>query len=102
MRDNRRMTVARSIGLFIAAGLAEIVSGFGRGEAAGTRAMFILTGLVSIAFGVVLFAHPRIGAPTLAVIFGLFGFAYGVAQITAGIQVHHTAKAEHRVTGQAA
>jgi len=28
MRDNRRMTVARSIGLFIAAGLAEIGGGY--------------------------------------------------------------------------
>ena len=79
----------------VVAGVAEIVSGFGRGEVAGTRAMFILTGLVSIALGVVLFAHPRIGALTLAVVFGLFSFVYGVAQITAGVQARHTPKAGH-------
>lgn len=44
---------------------------FGRDEAAGTRAYFILTGLVSVALGIVLFAHPRIGALSLAVVFGL-------------------------------
>ena len=33
-------------------GIAEIVAGFQGGETAGTRAMFILAGLVSVAFGV--------------------------------------------------
>src|SRR5580693_5367613 len=33
-------------------GLAEIFAGFGSGETAGTRAMFIIAGLVSVAFGV--------------------------------------------------
>jgi uncharacterized membrane protein HdeD (DUF308 family) len=44
------------------AGFTEIFTAFGRGEAAGTRAMFIVTGLISIAFGVVLSARPDIGA----------------------------------------
>jgi uncharacterized membrane protein HdeD (DUF308 family) len=43
-----------------AAGFAEIFAAFGTGETAGTRAMFILGGLVSVAFGVVLFARPDI------------------------------------------
>jgi uncharacterized membrane protein HdeD (DUF308 family) len=34
--------------------------------------MFILGGLVSVAFGMVLFARPDIGALTLALLFGLF------------------------------
>jgi len=45
----------------IVAGGFELTAAFGRGEPTGTRALFVLGGLVSIAFGVVLFAHP--GAP---------------------------------------
>src|SRR5579862_3044218 len=38
----------------LAGGFAEIFAGFQSGETAGTRAMFIIAGLVSVAFGVVL------------------------------------------------
>src|SRR5436305_887144 len=40
----------------IVTGLLEISAAFGRGEDTDTRAMFMLGGLVSVAFGVVLFA----------------------------------------------
>ena len=68
-------------------GLAEIFAGFASGETAGTRAMFIVAGLVSVAFGVVLFARPGVGAVTLALLFGLYSLVYGFSQIAAGIQV---------------
>jgi uncharacterized membrane protein HdeD (DUF308 family) len=67
-------------------GIAEFVAGFGSGETAGTRAMFIVAGLVSVAFGVVLFARPGVGAVTLALLFGLYSMIYGFSQITAGVQ----------------
>src|SRR5580693_2613758 len=67
-------------------GLAEIFAGFASGETAGTRAMFIVAGLVSVAFGVVLFARPGVGAVTLALLFGLYSMIYGFSQITAGVQ----------------
>ena len=70
-------------------GVAEFFAGFQSGEAAGTRAMFILAGLVSVAFGVLLFARPGVGAVTLALLFGLYALIYGFSQITAGIQVRH-------------
>jgi uncharacterized membrane protein HdeD (DUF308 family) len=70
-------------------GFAEIFAGFGLGETAGTRAMFILAGLVSVAFGVLLFARPGVGALTLALLFGLYTLIYGFSQITTGIQVRH-------------
>jgi uncharacterized membrane protein HdeD (DUF308 family) len=73
----------------LAGGVSEVVAGFGIGESAGTRAMFILAGLVSIAFGVVLFARPGLGAVTLALLFGLYAVVYGFSQITAGIQFRH-------------
>jgi uncharacterized membrane protein HdeD (DUF308 family) len=77
----------------LAGGVAEIFAGFGSGETAGTRTMFILAGLVSIAFGVVLFARPGDGAVTLALLFGLYCLIYGFSQITAGIQARQLSRA---------
>jgi len=73
-------------------GVAEIVAGFGSGETAGMRAMFILSGLVSVAFGVLLFARPNVGAVTLALLFGLYSLVYGFTQISAGVQVRQLGK----------
>jgi uncharacterized membrane protein HdeD (DUF308 family) len=73
----------------LAGGFAEVFAGFQIGESAGTRAMFILGGLVSVAFGVLLFARPGVGAVTLALLFGLYALIYGFSQITLGIQVRH-------------
>jgi uncharacterized membrane protein HdeD (DUF308 family) len=70
------------------AGFTEIFAGFGIGETAGTHAMFILGGLVSVAFGAVLFAWPVLGAFTLALLFGIFAIVYGVSQIFTGIRLH--------------
>ena len=67
-------------------GFAEIVAGFGSGETAGTRAMFIVGGLVSVAFGVVLFARPGVRAVTLALLFGLYSLIYGFSQIVRPVQ----------------
>jgi uncharacterized membrane protein HdeD (DUF308 family) len=78
-------------------GFFEIFAGFGSGETAGTRALFILGGLVSIAFGVVLFARPGIGAVTLALLFGLFSLLYGISQIVLGAQLRRTGNALHSI-----
>jgi uncharacterized membrane protein HdeD (DUF308 family) len=75
-----------------ASGLAEIFAAFRRGETAGTRALFILAGLISVAFGVVLSARPGIGAVSLALLFGLFSLVYGSAQIAAGVDVRRLSK----------
>jgi uncharacterized membrane protein HdeD (DUF308 family) len=88
-----------------AGGLAEFFAGFQAGETAGVRALLFVSGLISIAFGVLLFARPGVGAVTLALLFGLFSLIYGFAQVNAGIhvrqigtgaqsigaQLHHTA-----------
>ena len=71
----------------LAGGVAEFLAGFQSGESAGTRALFILSGLVSFVFGVLLFARPGVGAVTLALLFGLYALIYGFSQITAGIQL---------------
>lgn len=74
----------------LVAGGFEIAAAFGRGEPAGTRVLFILGGLVSIAFGVVLFAHPAVGAVTLALLFGLFNLVQGGWALAQGIELRHT------------
>jgi uncharacterized membrane protein HdeD (DUF308 family) len=73
-------------------GFFEVFAAFQSGETAGTRALFILGGLVSILFGVLLFARPGVGAVTLALLFGLFALIYGVSQITTGIELRRTGK----------
>jgi len=76
-------------------GFFEIFAAFRSGEAAGTRALFILGGLVSISFGVVLFARPGVGAVTLALLFGLYSLIYGISQITLGIQLRQSGRTLH-------
>ena len=49
-----------------------------------------MSGLISIAFGIVLFAHPGIGAVTLALLFGLFNLVYGIWALVRGIDLRRT------------
>src|SRR5580704_975065 len=72
---------------FIAAGLQ-----------AGTRVMFILGGLVTVAFGVVLSARPGLGAITLALLFGLFNLIFGIWMLVQGIELRRTNKTLQSVT----
>jgi uncharacterized membrane protein HdeD (DUF308 family) len=74
------------------AGLVEIAVAFRAGELAGTRVMFILGGLVSIAFGAVLCGRPGIGAITLALVFGLFNLTYGTSALVHSIELRRTRK----------
>jgi len=83
-------------------GFLEIFAGFQSGETAGTRALFIISGLVSVAFGVVLFARPGIGAVTLALLFGLFSLIYRTSQITMGIELRQTGQSLRSVLKDAA
>jgi len=76
-------------------GGVEIAAAFAAGEPAGTRALFVLGGLVSIAFGAVLFVHPGAGAITLALLFGLFNLVYGASALVQGIELRRTGKAIH-------
>ncbi len=79
----------------VIAGLVEIAAAFGAGEQAGTRAMYILGGLVTVAFGVVLCARPDIGAVTLALLFGLFNLIFGIWMLVQGIELRRTGKTRH-------
>ena len=74
----------------IVTGVVEVFAAFGAGEEAGTRAMFIIGGLVSVAFGVVLFARPDMGAISLALLFGLFNLIAGSWMLVRGIELRRT------------
>ena len=76
----------------ITAGLLEFSAAFASGEPAGTRAVLILGGLVTIAFGVVLCARPGIGAITLALLFGLFNLIAGIWMLAQGVELRRTEK----------
>jgi uncharacterized membrane protein HdeD (DUF308 family) len=78
-------------------GIFEIFAAFQSGETAGTRTLFILGGLISVLFGVVLFARPGLGAVTLALLFGLFALIYGVSQIVMGVHVRQAGQTLHSV-----
>jgi uncharacterized membrane protein HdeD (DUF308 family) len=82
-------------------GFVELFAAFQSGETAGTRALFILGGLVSIAFGVVLFARPGVGGVTLALLFGLFSIIYGVSQIVLGVELRRTGHTADKILEQA-
>ena len=81
----------------IIAGLAEFSAAFQSGEPAGTRAMLILGGLLTIAFGMVLCARPGIGAVTLALLFGLFNVIFGMWMLVQGTELRRTGKTLHSV-----
>ncbi|MEU9448829.1 DUF308 domain-containing protein [Streptomyces sp. NPDC048277] len=76
----------------LATGAMEIVLAFQRGERPGERALFVLSGLVSIALAFVLFVRPDIGAVSLATVFGLFSIFYGTSGIIASFQERHLLK----------
>jgi len=77
------------------AGVIEIVAAIRVGERAGTRALFILGGLASAAFGVALFARPTMGAIALALLFGLFNLIYGTSALAQGIELRRVPKTLH-------
>jgi uncharacterized membrane protein HdeD (DUF308 family) len=83
-------------------GFLEIFAGFGSGETAGTRTLFILTGLVWVAFGVVILARPDVGVVSLALLFGLFNLIAGATLITRGVELRRTGKTLHSIVPKAA
>ena len=84
----------------VVGGLFEFFAAFRSGEPTGTRALLTLGGLVSIAFGVVLFARPDIGAITLALLFGLFNLTYGGWAIVHGTELRRTRKSLQSIPGE--
>ncbi|MCU1456592.1 MAG: protein of unknown function rane [Actinomycetia bacterium] len=68
-------------------GVGELAVAIAWGDTAGTRFMFGLTGLLSVALGVVLVVRPDAGAVSLAEVFGLFSFAYGISSLVLAVSL---------------
>jgi uncharacterized membrane protein HdeD (DUF308 family) len=86
----------------VVTGVIEVVMAFRQGETAGERALWAITGLVSVALGVVLFIRPDIGAVSLATVFGLFSIFYGVSAVVLSFQARKVDSAAHRLVDSAA
>jgi uncharacterized membrane protein HdeD (DUF308 family) len=82
----------------VVTGVFEFFYAFRANEMAGTRAMHVLGGLVSMAFGVVLFARPGMGAISLALLFGLFNLIGGSWFVARGIELRQRARLHPTVT----
>jgi len=78
-------------------GIIQAAMSFRHGEAAGERALWAITGLVSIALGLVLLIRPDIGAVSLATVFGLFSIFYGVAAVVLSFQARSVGSAARRL-----
>jgi len=72
---------------------------FRQGATVGERAMWMLSGLVSIVLGGVLFIRPDIGALSLATVFGLFSIFSGVSALILSFNARQLSSAARRVIG---
>jgi uncharacterized membrane protein HdeD (DUF308 family) len=86
----------------IVAGAFEFGAAFISGETAGTRAMFIIGSLVSVAFGAIVIDRPVLGAFTIALLFGLFCISTGVMMIVQGNELRRTGEMLRSVLPKAA
>jgi len=70
----------------VVTGIVEMAVTFQGSKPAGGRALWMLSGLVSVAFGIVLFIRPDVGALSLATLFGLYAIVYGVSAAVLSFQ----------------
>ncbi|RZU01866.1 uncharacterized membrane protein HdeD (DUF308 family) [Kribbella rubisoli] len=77
-------------------GLVEIAMVFTSGRRAGERAWLILSGLISIVFGVALFIRPDLGALSLATVFGLYSIFFGISSLVVARDGHDLQRATRR------
>jgi uncharacterized membrane protein HdeD (DUF308 family) len=66
-------------------GLITIAGAFSLPFEVGDRALFVLTGLVSILFGIVMFAKPGDGALVLLALIAAFALVTGVSELVVAI-----------------
>ncbi len=69
----------------IATGIAEIIGAFRTGRAGGMEWMLILSGGVSIIFGILLIVWPRLGVLALVWLIGIYAVVYGVISLIRAI-----------------
>jgi uncharacterized membrane protein HdeD (DUF308 family) len=72
-------------------GFFELFLAFRAGETAGERALLGLTGLISVALGVVFAIRPDVAAVTIAEVYGLFSIVSGISLLVLGANLRSTA-----------
>jgi uncharacterized membrane protein HdeD (DUF308 family) len=82
-------------------GLIEVTLAFRRRQPAGERLMWLLGGLISIAFGAVVAIHPDAGAVGLATVFGLYSIVTGLSVIVLSANLRRTHTTAERLIGSA-
>jgi uncharacterized membrane protein HdeD (DUF308 family) len=75
----------------IAVGLLQLALAFALPFSGGRSLLLGLGGLLSIAFGVIMFAHPGTGAVALLALIAAFAFVTGVMQVAFGLELRHIA-----------
>ena len=86
----------------IAMGVFEIALAFVLPLSAGRSLLVVLGGLLSIAFGVIMFAHPGAGAVVLLALVAAFALVTGVVQIAFALELWRVvAELERRVRPRA-
>jgi uncharacterized membrane protein HdeD (DUF308 family) len=86
----------------VVTGVVEAALAFRQGQGAGDRALWALSGLISIGLGIVLFIRPDIGALSLATVFGLFSIVYGITAVILSLQARRLKTSAHRLVDSAA
>jgi uncharacterized membrane protein HdeD (DUF308 family) len=86
----------------IAMGIFEIALSVALPLSGGRSLLMGLGGLLSIAFGVIMFGHPGAGAVALLALIGAFAFVTGVIQIAFALELRHdVGELEQKVRPQA-
>ena len=75
----------------IATGILEMSFAFVVPVSGGRRLLLLVGGLLSVAFGVIMFGHPGAGAVALLALIGAFAFVTGVMQIALAIELRSVA-----------
>jgi uncharacterized membrane protein HdeD (DUF308 family) len=82
----------------IALGIFEIALAFALPLSGGRSLLVVLGGLLSIAFGLVMFAHPGAGAVALLALIAAFALVIGVMQLAFALELRRVAvEVEHRL-----
>lgn len=85
----------------IVRGLSEVFSPIHRPREGG-EAWLVVSGLLSIAFGVVVIFVPHIGAPLLAWLIGLYAIADGLVMVGLSLRIRHVGELVEGVRGMRA
>src|SRR5262249_48103562 len=73
----------------IVRGISELSVGIRRRGAGGGEGWLVLSGLLSVAFGVIVIFMPHIGVPILAFLIGLSALADGLVLVGLSLRIRH-------------